>query len=530
MLLKWLRNRPHSCSLKKIALRGYEAKTASGFKKASTNSMKARLQTTQTVMLGIVVASLLSANRARADGAGDESSSASISTLSAPTSNFRGKSQFDELTFTAGQESYLTKEALVKAGTSTYTQLSAHMKARTESHPLSGALEIGGSFATDVENYTNIEIPEAYLNWESTMLKTSRARVVLGRKKERWSGLDQDWALGLVEPLNKFDALRPSEQGLTGAFIGWGHGGFDVIAFGSTLYIPEQGAPFQLQNGQFSSNSPWFSAPPSKLVLLSQERPVNYSLDTPSIGSVINHPSAGLMIRASDPTGPHFYAQAAFLHKPRNSLSLPFSGKLRLENTTNYGDVTVFPEVVYHNLTMADIGYENQTVAASFSALSEISDTPEVTPDLTYQQINPLYILSPSFEVRTFASHFWGPRFKLSYLDSWGGDSQTLGQNASNGNVFGPTVPYSRATSVAVNSVLFRKGRYEVEQGFRWIEELSEQGTVLMGDLRFRFGDAWRLTLSGDLLGSRQDPSKTDTFIARYRGNDRVAARATYIF
>lgn len=455
---------------------------------------------------------------------------AEAATLSIPQSpTFRGASYFDELTFTVGQENYLSQNA-IKSGTSSYTQISSRLRARTESRPLSGTLDLGGSFATDVENYSNIELPEAYLNWEQENVEVTRARIVVGRKLEMWSSLDSEWDLGLIQPLNKFDGLRVNEQGLTGAFVGWGRGGFDVVGYVSSIYIPEQGAPFELQNGTFSSNSPWFTAPPETLVLFDKNAKVNYKLQTPSIGSIINHPSAGFFMRLKDPTGPGMFAQVSFLRKPRNSLALPFDGKLRLENTTNYGDVNVYPEVTYHSIGAVDMGYRSNAFSFVLAAMRDLPDSPEMRDELTFQRLEPATLAGPSMEVRTFPSSAYGPRVKMSYLRTWGGESSTIGEFASNGNVFGPSLPYRTAASLSERSLLMRWKKYSLDQSIRWVEELEELGTILSADINLKIGDAWRVTATGDFFGSRQETSKTDTFIARFRGNDRFAAKLTYIF
>jgi hypothetical protein len=51
-----------------------------------------------------------------------------------------------------------------------------------------------------------------------------------------------------------------------------------------------------------------------------------------------------------------------------------------------------------------------------------------------------------------------------------------------------------------------------------------------MTDVRLGIGRAWAISLQGDVLGSRQPTDYTETFIARYRANDRVAGRVTYLF
>jgi hypothetical protein len=465
-----------------------------------------------------------------------ESTEASGATLDSEKATLRGEHKFDQLTFTFGQENYVTERPLSLPAE--YTEISAHIKARTESDPLNGVLELGGSFSTDVENYSNIEAPEAYLDWHTRWQSTSDSSdstpmgvgIDIGRKKELWSYLDSEWALGLSQPLNKFDALRTTEQGLTGAFVGYEQGKFQVLAFASALFIPEQGPSYQLQNGDFSSNSPWFQSPPSTLILFGKSRPVHYTLNTPAIGSIVNHLSGGGMIRYGGPHTDGFFAQLAFLKKPRNDLNLPFDGHLALTGDTNFGDVTVYPKVVFHNFVAADVGYVGENWAAILSGAADISDPVDVDSTLTYQKIEPLYLMSPTVEYQPWASEFWGPKIKISYLHSVGGDVSTVGPLATNGNVFGARLNYREALSIATQTRIVDAEKWKLDHGFRWIEETAESGTILMTDLRLSLGVAWRITLSGDLLGSKQPETKTNTFISRFRGNDRYAARVTYIF
>jgi hypothetical protein len=482
---------------------------------------------------------------------GTASSTASKdATLKAPLSNTKNKKSKPSslsLGLTAGQEGYISRSSS-ETGTNAYSEIGARLKYQTapnsnlERHTFGAKINIGGTTSASVENYTNFEVPEAYASITSLDLTRPDAdpgqlfsEVNLGRKKERWSGVDSDWSLGLAQPFNKFDGLRPSEQGLTGAFAKFGAGGVQVTAFGSPLFIPEQGAPYQVEDGKFSTTSPWFSAPPDTLILSlgssPVRSPVNYSLDIPAISSVVTNASFGGMVRVSDPDSSEgFFAQASYLRKPQNALSLAFNGKLTLSDSTTYGDVHIFPEVVYHSLAGIDLGYEAEAFTFSVSGLYEKPDQPTASSELTSQQLSPMSVFSPSVELRPFAATMFAPKVRFSYLNTEGGEVTTVGKFAANGNVFGPRTMYRRAFSAGLNTTLYRSQRFHLEAGTRWIEELEEQGSIVMTDLRLGIGSAWALTLQGDVLGSRKPTSSTDTFIARYRANDRVAGRITYIF
>jgi hypothetical protein len=435
----------------------------------------------------------------------------------------------DELSLSVGQESYVNRDNL-PAGVADYSQVSALLRTHTDGGFLSGALELGGSFSPNVQNYTNFAMPEGYLSLHSHPADPYRFDVSIGRKRQLWSQVDSDWALGLWQPLNRFDYLRPTEQGLTGGFFSVKTGEFEIVLFASSIFVPEQGAPFQINdNGKLTSSSPWFNAPPDTMIFRDVPTEVHYRVDTPDIASIVNHPSGGMLARLGD-LNDGGYAQVSAALKPRNQIVTPFEGKMDLNPSTPYATVTVRPQVIYHNLTDLDIGYRSRLYALSFSALHE-----EVMPDHSFSELNhevfaPLTLVSPKIEFRLLPSFFWGPKVSLSYLQAYGGEVSAVGPLASSKGVFGPRVNYRQAASVGTDTLIYRSGRVRVEHGLRWIEEFAENGSIVMTDLRFKFGDSWRVTVSADVLGSRQPLDQTNTFIARYRGNDRVTGLVSYVF
>lgn len=465
---------------------------------------------------------------------------------------------FDELSISAGDETYVARSS-EKSGSMNYNEVSARVRGSTIGPVFSAAIDAGGSIAANVSNYSNVEVPEAYFTLAAPFAApvakpvtkpgtkpepkieakleakeqpgpTVFARLSAGRKRERWSGVDSDWSLNLVQPFNKFDALRPTEQGLTGFFGEAGVGPVSVLLFGSPLYIPEQGAPYTLSNGTFSTPSNWFSIPPTELYFNNTIRPVYYTINLPATSDVITHTSLGARLRIADPSGEGFYLQGFALRSPQNSIALSFTGTLALRDGTTFGDVNVMPEVVYHTVAGGDLGYASKNFAAEVSVLNENPDQPTLTPELTTSHFSQMTIWSPSVEFKIAPSRLWGPRVRASYIDTKGGEVTAVGQYASNGNVFGPRTMVRRAMSLAAETTLYRSSSWSLAISGRWIEEFAEQGSVLMTDAHLGIGQSWRVSLQGDLLGSRQPTSVTDTFISRFRANDRIAGRVTYLF
>jgi hypothetical protein len=459
----------------------------------------------------------------------------SASTVKTPISNVQKvkRNGFDELSVSIGDESYVSKPKGA-VGKGSYEEVSARMRGKTEKPIFSAAIDAGASVSANVSNYSNVEVPEAYFRLQTppgdpTGVAKS-ASITAGRKKERWSGLDSDWSLGLVEPFNKFDALRPTEQGLTGVFAEGSVGAVSLMAFGSNIFIPEQGAPYDLTNGRFTTSSPWFAAPPDQLVLLGQTRNALYNVNMPETASIINHLSYGLRARVAAQSGEGFYAQSSLLRKPMNAITLGFTGQLSIVEGDTYGDVNIYPQVVYDTITAGDIGYTAKNFALGFSVLRETPDQPQMTDGLTTSHYTDMTMLSPSAEIHVLPSKTWGPRLRVAYLTTTGGEVTAVGEYAQNGNVFGPRTIFRRAVSGSFETTLHHSDHWSLDASARWIEELDELGTVVMSDLRLALGDSWRIALQADLLGSRQPTSDTNTFIARYRANDRTAVRLTYLF
>lgn len=451
---------------------------------------------------------------------------------------------FDELSFNLRFESYLNREK-PPAGVPDYQQIGAHFRTESEGRVFNGTLELGGSFATAVENYSNIYVPEAFLELqtedftEAELNGDFRGRVSAGRRLETWSQLDRNWDLGLWEPLNRFDALRPIDQGLTGVFIEAGTGDFKLVAFASPIYVPEQSGNFSLQNGRFKSASPWFTEPTDRLILFSETTQVQYDIITPSTGSVISHSSGGILLRYGS-LQDGFYTQASYMFKPRNQLSTPFEGSLNLTDTSSFAFVQVNPQVIYHQLAGAELGYNSLTqdgdraFGLGVSALVDLPTNEFAGPNLTYQELDPMLFLSPKVSIG-FDVGRTDFEFAVSYLQATGGGFTMKGPFASEKAIFGSRVPFKEALAVDGRMAVGKGRRSTFTLGGRWLEELSENGSMLQADASLDFSmngqsQDWRLSLMGDVLGSRLPSNENQGYVSRYRGNDRWISQIRFIF
>ncbi|CAN5638168.1 hypothetical protein BH10BDE1_BH10BDE1_11080 [soil metagenome] len=455
------------------------------------------------------------------------------------------KSSVDELAFEMKFESFLNREK-PPAGIPDYSQIGAHFRTESEGRVFRGTLEIGGSFATAVENYSNVYVPEAFIDLRTSDFNEAelngdfRSRMAVGRRLETWSILDRTWDLGLWEPLNRFDALRPIDQGLTGVFLEAGVGKVKLVMFVSPIFIPEQGGAFTLQNGKFHTSSPWFVEPTDRLILFKETTQVQYDLQTPSTGSIISHASGGALLRYGN-FQDGFFAQTSYAIKPRNQISTPFEASLNLTDTTSYAAVGIEPQVIYHQLAGAEFGYGvvsadgERSFSVGVSALMDVPINENPGVNLTYQDLDPLLLLSPRVATSFNVGRMSDLELSVSYLSSQGGGATMRGPFANEKAVFGPRVPFREAVAVDGRLAVGKGRRTTVTLGGRWLEELAESGTLLSADASVDFSmngrtQDWRVSLMGDLIGSSLPPNENVGYVSRYRGNDRWMSTVRFIF
>jgi hypothetical protein len=196
-----------------------------------------------------------------------------------------------------------------------------------------------------------------------------RQKFSFGRMRDRWSELDRRWNFGVIEPVFKWNALNPESQGLTGLFWEVKDKGYKLSIFGSYLYLPNQGASFEIKNGEFERLNPWFSSPPSSIRVLNEVSKIEYVFERPKETDVVFQTTYGAKLDLGT-DGP-YRARGSIFYKPMNFLALGYDGTLDIPK--DKGVVEINPQVIFHRVTSLDLAYVEKTY---LFGLSVIQDTP----------------------------------------------------------------------------------------------------------------------------------------------------------
>ncbi len=246
------------------------------------------------------------------------------------------------------------------------------------------------------------------------------SQLIIGRHLHIWSALDSFWTYSFIQPVFKWNSLDPKNQGLTGLFYQYRSGALSLMFYGSPLYIPDQGASYEIKDGQFEAGNPFFQPPPQNLKFQGQVLPIDYNIERPKTEDIVFRTSFGAQLRYGENKG--YFAQGSAVSKPSNQLALGYKGIL----VTTRVRVDVQPKTYTENIYAADLGYRDDWGFVLISALYDQPKDPEF--DTAYN--------APHFE----ASTVWGPQFLykmapfeflLAYMDTSGGKITETGPDVA---------------------------------------------------------------------------------------------------
>jgi len=380
----------------------------------------------------------------------------------------------------------------------------------------------------------SMDAPELYL---ATGTQVEPVRLSVGRRKFEWSLLDDTWGLGVWQPLFRRDYVAPIQSGLAGFFLeaevrpsALGGMPISMTLFGSPLFLPERGIPFEARNGTFVSQSRWFTNPPSQVDVLGMPTGVRYRLNLPSVQNIVAHPGGGALFRIGNREG--FWASAAWAWTPINRLLLSYDGYLQV-GTPNQVVAELYPRVTYHQISSLQAGTRTGRMAllgggrleATMSLLSERPVGDSAPLGYTRQQVSNALSLSPSVAW----AHRRG-RIDLSWLKRWGGNEADQGPFATPGqSSFEVRYPYENAVKIAGDWKIFPKLGTQVSM----LYDIPTEGTLLSADVGWEVAKNLTVGFGMDLIGSGIDPMSADAtgnYLSRYRANDRWRGGMTYAF
>ncbi len=354
--------------------------------------------------------------------------------------------------------------------------------------------------------------------------------VYVGRKTEEWSALDEQWKLGVWQPMARWDYIHPESLGLTGAFVKLGKSSVRVRLFATPFFLPDQGPNFELKDGHFQSNNRWFWSPQTEIGVLSQPSNIFFDLNRPSEGEVIQHAGFGASLDLG--TGRRgAWARFSYAQKPRNQLHLGIDGQLQIfkEGRTQ---VTIHPEVVYHDVATVEAGWKSRDLSLWGSITHDQPRDPDLPEDWVQSELKEIYIFGGLLEHSLRFIGWNRSRLRYSYMQI------DEGKDFANTSLLGGTVDSS------LDRFMFKKvfstewvQRFEftrhffMRSGIKYLYSIPDDAGLFSLKTEFLIGPHFILDLSADVLGASEKADEAGTgLMTRYRSNDRIAMGLTYVF
>ena len=374
------------------------------------------------------------------------------------------------------------------------------------------------AFGFPVLNYLNIK--ELYLSSEFE----GQARIVGGRYRNTWSHLDQNWDMGLIQPIFNYNPLMPSQQGLSGLFIELGQQDYSALFFLSHVYIPNQNAGYELEGGEFKEANPWFNNPPQNITFSDKNIPVKYDVNKPDLSSIVFRSSYGAEVKFGQPNQ-GFFTQASYLYKPSNHLAVGFNGGV-LNIPAGQGEVEILPQVYNHRVRSIDAGWGNKTLAFTLSYLDDQSERPEYEEGWIYQKVESAQFISPSIQFKVK-----GLKAGASYLKRDGGQVTDVGAEdvSGQGSLLGQRYPYKNAYRLFAELDLRTWGEQKVKATLQYTSEQFYKFEMLSMQVNYVFSKLWTMQGGLELLTDSQNTVEVSSFDSLSL-NDRAYMGVAYVF
>lgn len=374
-------------------------------------------------------------------------------------------------------------------------------------------INLTGMYAVGHPVLSYMNLREIYFSYEVD--ETSQIHV--GRKIHSWSDLDRRWHLGFFQPEFRWNSLNPETQGLTGLFWEKKTNQWGFTLFGSPLFIPDQGPGYEIKDGQFQSNNPWFQSPPQNVIFQGQSLPIDYNVNTPSMSEVLFQPSLGLQFKWGEREG--FQFALSSIYKPSHQLALGYKGVL----VTDRVKIDVLPKTYYENLVNLDLSYRTDSMNFGLSTLYLKPQNPDFETNYNRPTIEESVTLQPFLDMKWNDSI--GTQAAYFYRDK--GQIAEVGPDADPRRLplTGKTL-YKSAYQLAVyyRETYFNKVR--LKTALTWLEAENKEIQMVKSENTFDLKGPWKFNFNFILI----ETNDQITSVSAYRNLDQVWLGAGYDF
>ena len=344
---------------------------------------------------------------------------------------------------------------------------------------------------------------------------TSTFHFAFGRKWINWSELDEDWGLGVSNPLFAWDRLRSFSQGLTGIFMNADSKNIHFDFFASYLFLPETEPNVVIENNEFASDHPQaVTAGPQTFDLLNHPTPLGYNLIIPKMNTIILRPSVLLSLETRQNIAPLF-GKFSFGYLPLNYFPVAMQATLAIP--IDQGVVVLRPRLLSHEFYDAELSYAwSQSFTNGFSVIVDKIFSEESLPaDYTTATLGTTTYWSPWIRFESL---------KLSYLFSQGGVGSDVGPWANpSQNLFSSRILYRNAIQLQTN--------YK-ELTSKILHEFSINANWIALDWSHPWSNHFNTTLGGDVISAQENSAASGgaEFLSDLRALDRIRIGVNYVF
>lgn len=378
-------------------------------------------------------------------------------------------------------------------------------------------INLDGQYAVGESLLSYLNVKEVYFTLQTQTDTSSSSKIHIGRKLNDWSRVDEKWNLGLFQPQFRWNPLDVESQGLLGFFWEVRTGNLKMTFLGSPLFIPDQGANYELKDGQFSAANPWFSPPAQNIYFQNVLLPIDYNIQKPETQDVINQRSFALQIKYKTDSDYYFNSSAAY--QPSNQFAFGYTGVL----VTDRVRIDLKPKTYYEKNMSLDVGYLSDDFHMGIGAIYNQPEGPTFESNFNAPVLKPQILASPfiDFNLNPF-------QVELSYLFSNGQRIQETGPDANNEQrpALTQKILYHEAYQVSLKFKQYLTQDLRYQSSISWLQAESQLLKQITWKNIFDFRGPWKAKFDLLLVETSDELSS----VSNYRNLDQIWLGASYDF
>ena len=374
-------------------------------------------------------------------------------------------------------------------------------------------INLKGQYAVGEQILSYLNVKEVYFSLPAQ----ANSKIHIGRKLNDWSRIDEKWNLGLFQPQFRWNPLDVESQGLFGFFWEIKSGNLKITFLGSPLFIPDQGANYELKDGQFASSNPWFAAPARFIKIQGVDRPIDYNIQKPETQDVIDQRSFAVQIKYKSDS--NYYINSSAAYQPSNRFAFGYTTALVVDRAR----VDLKPKTYYEKNMGLDIGYLGEDLHYGISAIYNQPEDHDFEPNYNAPILKPQVISSPfvEFNLNPF-------QFEVTYLHSNGERIQEIGPDVDNAQRPSLTqkILYYEAYQLNLKFKESLTDDIKYQSSLNWLQAESQMLKQITWKNVIDFRGPWKAKFDVLLVETSEELST----VSSYRNLDQVWLGASYDF